>query len=110
MWWKGSLLLKRYNITSLIPPRMEVFSTSDIEALDAVIKAYGDKSWWELSDLSHTFPEWAEYEDKLINPYSKNGYKIDMNLFFKNRNKEKGLFTESRELLELSKELYSATL
>ena len=101
---------KRYNITSLLPPRMEVFSASDLEALDAVIKEYGDKSWWELSDLSHTFPEWTEYEDKLNNPYSKNGYKIDMNLFFKNRSKEKGLFTESKELLELSKELYSSTV
>ena len=101
---------KRYNFTSLLPPRMEVFSTSDKEALDLVLAEYGKKTWWELSDLSHTFPEWKEYETKLDNPYSKNGYKIDMNLFFKNRNREKGIFTEPHELLALSKELYSASL
>lgn len=98
---------KKYNITSVKEPRMEVFSQSDIEALDKILNVYGEMKWWELSDLSHEFPEWMEYESSLSNPYSKNGYKIDMNLFFKNRKKENGLFADSKELLELSKEIYS---
>ena len=97
---------KRYNIVSLKDPRMEVFSVSDIEALDIVLKEYGKKTWWELSDMSHSFPEWTHYEAFLNNPYSKNGYKIDAALFFENREKENGIFKESRELLELTKELY----
>ncbi len=97
---------KRYNITSLSAPRMEVFSASDIEALDLVIAAYGKKTWNELSDFSHTFPEWKQYESFLVNPYLKKGYKIDMTLFFENRKKEDPLFHDSKELLELSKELY----
>ena len=97
---------KRYNITSLVAPKMDVFSVSDKEALDCVIEAYGKKTWTELSDFSHTFPEWKEYESKLGNPYLKKGYPIDMILFFENRPKEDAIFREPKELLELSKELY----
>lgn len=97
---------KRYNIVSLRDPRLDVFSISDIEALNIVLAEYGKMTWWELSDLSHTFPEWTHYEAKLHNPYSKNGYKIDTNLFFENREKEDGIFNEPSELLELTKELY----
>ena len=97
---------KRYNITSLAAPKMDVFSVSDKEALDCVIETYGKKTWTELSDFSHTFPEWKEYESKLGNPYLKKGYPIDMILFFENRPKEDAIFREPKELLELSKELY----
>ena len=97
---------KRYNITSIAAPRMEVFSVSDIEALDLVLETYGKKTWSELSDFSHTFPEWKMYEPQLENPYLKKGYKIDMNLFFENGKKVDPLFRESKELLELSKELF----
>jgi len=101
---------KRYNITSLEAPRMGVFSVSDVEALNLVIEKYGKMSWYDLSDLSHTFPEWKEYEQRLQNPYSKNGYKIDMRLFFENRKKEDSIFRDSKELLELSKAIYSESL
>ena len=98
---------KRYNITSLEAPRLEVFSVSDLEALDLVIKTYGGKSWYELSDMSHTFPEWKAYEPLLENPYSKNGYKMDLNLFFENRKKEDAIFQDSKELLEVTKAIFT---
>ena len=89
---------------------MEVFSVSDIEALNAVLDEYGKMTWWELSDLSHSFPEWTHYEAFLNNTYSKNGYKIDTNLFFENRDEENGIFKEPSELLELTKEMYLESL
>ena len=98
---------KKYNISSVAEPRMEVFSASDVEALNIVLKEYGKMSWWELSDMSHTFPEWTSYEAHLNNPYSKNGYKIDMNLFFENRKKEDPIFRDSKELLEVTKAIFT---
>ena len=101
---------KKYNIVSLREPRLDVFSVSDIEALDIILKEYGKMAWWDLSDMSHSFPEWTQYEALLNNPYSKKGYKIDPNLFFENREDENGVFSEPQELLDLTKELFQASV
>lgn len=60
----------------------------------------------ELSEFSHQFPEWKQYEESLKNPKKKNGYKIDLDLFFENKEEASGLFKDSPELLELTKEVY----
>jgi len=39
--------------TSKKDPNLDVFSTSDLEVLDRVLKTYGGKSAWSLRDLAH---------------------------------------------------------
>lgn len=83
-----------------------VFSETDMRALDIVWEKFGSLSPLELSELSHQFPEWKHYENDLNDQSRKNGYKIDMNLFFENKQEESGLFDDDPELLRLTKEVF----
>lgn len=96
----------RYSIVSKKDPALEVFSASDMEALNLVLDKFGSKTWNELSDFSHTFPEWKAYEQFIQSPYSKNGYKIDMDLFFEASPDASGLFVDSPEQLAMTKEIF----
>jgi uncharacterized phage-associated protein len=60
-------------------PYLEVFSDSDIEALDHAQKNYGAKSSWKLSEQSHEEPAW-----KLANEQRTPGSSVimDYRLFF----------------------------
>ena len=88
-------------------PDIKTFSDSDQEALDAVIRVYGNRSARFLSQLSHKFPEWLFYRDFLNDKDLKNSYKVDLDRFFEDSpNTDNQLFDESAELLMLTKELY----
>lgn len=87
-------------------PNMKVFSKTDRDALDKVISLYNGKSAKELSQLSHKFPEWKEYEALLKDSDEKNSHKIDMKLFFINYNDGKGLFMDDEEMLALTENIY----
>ena len=91
---------------ALKAPNMKVFSESDIEVLDIILSKFNSMTPLELSEFSHQFPEWKQYEESLKNPQKKNGYKIDLDLFFENKEEASGLFKDSPELLELTKEVY----
>ncbi len=86
-------------------PDMKVFSDSDQEALDKVYAAYGHLNAMELSELSHHFPEWTFYSSLLSDKKQKNSYRIDLDHFFED-GPEGEFFNESREILELPRELY----
>ena len=96
----------RYSFASVQKPDLDVFSESDREALNLILEKYGKMSPQELSEFSHSFPEWKAYEHMIADPALKNGYKIDMDLFFENREVEDDVFNDSPELLALTKELY----
>ena len=88
-------------------PDLKMFSDSDQDAIDIILKRYNKYNAKQLSELSHKFPEWLFYEDLLKDKSSKNSYKIDLDHFFEDAPKEaKTLFNENREMLELTKELY----
>lgn len=91
---------------AIAEPDLKVFSDSDQDALDKVLYYYGELDALQLSELSHQFPEWLYYQDKLNDENTKNSYKIKLDLFFENSPAEKNLFDDSTELLELTKELY----
>jgi len=40
----------------------EVFSESEIEALDAIFDAFGNKTASQLVNISHKYPEWKKFE------------------------------------------------
>lgn len=84
---------------------LKVFSDSDQEALDKVYDVYGSMAAIELSELSHRFPEWTFYSELLNDREQKNSYRIDLDHFFED-GPENDFFCESKELLDLTKELY----
>ena len=84
---------------------LQVFSDSDQDALDKVYATFGDMDAMQLSDLSHRFPEWIFYREMLKDKWQKNSYRIDLDHFFEDGPKN-DFFCESKELLELTQELY----
>ncbi|HXI11323.1 MAG TPA: Panacea domain-containing protein [Thermoanaerobaculia bacterium] len=60
-------------------PDMDVFSDSDVEALDYARKTYGAKSAWKLSEESHDEPSWKVANERRA-PYSS--VIMDYRLFF----------------------------
>lgn len=85
---------------------LDVFSQTDIDAMDIILANYGNKSAVELSRLSHSFPEWKQYETQLSDATKKNGYKIDKDLFYVNMPDSTGLFVDDPEKLEFLKEMF----
>lgn len=52
---------------------------------------------FEISEFSHNFPEWKQYEEKIKRTGSS--YVIDMNLFFENFKDNTNLFFNDKEEL-----------
>lgn len=96
---------EKYYYKSIHEIDMDVFSDSDVEVLNLILKNFNEKHPKTLSTLSHKFPEWRRYEYNLTNG-NKKSYKIDMSDFFVNYEEESGLFVDNNELLSLTKELY----
>ena len=92
---------------AIAEPDLQVFSESDQNALDKVLELYNGYNALQLSDLSHKFPEWTFYRNLLENKDTKNSYRIDLDHFFEDSpNEDSRLFDDSRELLDLTQELY----
>lgn len=95
-----------YVYSAIAEPDMDVFSQSDVEAMDKVLEVFGGMDQYQLSDLSHQFPEWLAYKSLLVAEDNKKSHKIDMDLFFENKDEDSGLFMDSNELLSLTKQVY----
>lgn len=88
-------------------PDLTEFSESDIEVLDRVIDRYGNYSMYDLSELSHKYPEWKKYKDMLLDKNEKNSFPVNMDLMFENADEDMSdLFNQSPEVLETTKEIY----
>lgn len=99
------------NFTAKKDPDLRVFSSSDRDVLVQVLELFGDKSATKLSKMSHEFPEWLAYEEKLNDINCQNSYPIDVDLFFENAKvpDAKGFFDDTPEALGLARELYHQT-
>lgn len=86
-------------------PIQKVFSKSDIEALENVYAVYGHLDQFELSDLSHHFPEWKRWESELAKNPTR--YPIDFQDFFQETNTDSPLFKDDQETLDLVKSLFN---
>lgn len=88
-------------------PDLKVFSSSDRDVLEQVDAIFGNSSAIELSAMSHNFPEWKAYEERIRDKSCQNSYPIDVNFFFEDSEADdKGFFADDREALELARELY----
>ena len=86
-----------------------VFSDSDQKALDKILQYYGSMDQYQLERLSHDFPEWLSYKDQIEADNTPKAYKIDLDYFFCDPEKdESGLFIDDPELLALTKEMFHA--
>jgi hypothetical protein len=59
---------------------------------------------------TNLFPEWKRFEEKLSSKDEPNGFKVNIDDFFKNVEEESLLFNDDKELLELTKQIYQKTI
>ena len=98
----------KYNYKAKIVANTKVFSQSDKDAFEEIYKVYGHLNHFELSELSHLFPEWKRWETALQkSPPTR--FLMDFNDFFHNTEKENEVFNEEEEDLALTKILYQRT-
>lgn len=84
---------------------LSMFSDSDQKAMDEVWNAFGKMNAKQLSELSHQFPEWTFYSELLKDRDQKNSYRVDFDHFFED-GPECNIFSENKNLLQLTQELY----
>ena len=97
----------KYNYQALKEPDTMVFSDSDQDSLDKVLRSYGFMDQYQLESLSHDFPEWLAYKDKIETDHSPKAYKINLDFFFQDVQKDQsGLFEDEPEKLALTKEMF----
>ena len=101
------LYLDGQTISSVQEVNAKVFSETDLEVADEILKNYNVLDQFELAEYSHYFPEWKRFQDKIEK--SGSSYKMDINDFFENYIDEKGLFNDKKEDLEIAKELFFET-
>lgn len=95
------------NITSKKDVDLNVFSQSDIEALEAAYNEFGDKDQFELAEIiSHSYPEWVKHKSEIDK--GKKRVRMDYLDFFLNSKDAKfaRIFELSDEHLKLSKDIY----
>ncbi len=91
-------------IESVALPDMDVFSETDIEALNFAFKNFGEYDQFELANLSHYYPEWMKLSKELEN---KGREKMSYTDFFEDPiNLADDKFKEEKDLLEESKEIF----
>jgi len=91
--------------SSKVNPNMKVFSQTDVNVIDQVIAEYGMFDQFQLSDISHDFPEWIKWKNALEQNKGTR-FPIDLEDFFKDTDKEKPLFKEELSNLQVVKNLY----
>lgn len=84
---------------------LNVFSQTDIEALENAYNEFGDKDQFELADITHNYPEWSKFKSELTN--TRKRAKMDYIDFFKDpKDPKTSLFNIHEEQLNLSREVF----
>ena len=97
----------KYFVNSIAEIDSKVFSKTDIEVLGSVYSAFGSKSPVELSEISHSYPEWKRWESKLQGKGTSR-FPMDALDFFENPSSDNHpLFLEDEEGLFLAKALFT---
>ena len=104
-----------YTVKSVADVDEDVFSDSDLEALHFAVRTFGDQRKYNLSDITHAYPEWKRHSGDI--PLFKRIQMDYMDFFL---NAEPGAhelrsigyvdhFEESDERLQTAKEMFEET-
>lgn len=100
----------KYTVVSITNPEIRVFSKTDIEALDAAYKCYGSLDQFALAKLSHDYPEWKKFEDRLEAKISSRELMSYLDFFDAPLTPQCDEFQEDSEQVKLAKELFEEDL
>jgi len=98
--------LRGYNVYSKKRVDEKVFSQTDLEIMKSIYENFGTIREFELSEISHKYPEWKRFEVSLE---QEEGTRFPMNYldFFQNpESKNPDYFSCPPETLELSRSIF----
>lgn len=96
----------KYHYNSLRAVDNKPFSSSDIEVIEKIFNQYSKFSEFELSKISHAFPEWKKWESALEKEVGSR-FEINLEDFFINYNDGENLFNDDEKYLKLSRTAFS---
>lgn len=102
-------IINKYTYSSIQDVAYKVFSKSEIEILNKIYDNFGNKDQYDLSELSHEFPEWKKFKSVLDKKLSSR-FQIKIEDFFEDYNEKSSLFVNNKEYTELSKSIYEEDL
>lgn len=106
-----NLSINKHVLTSQKEVESQFFSESEIEVMEEVWKKFGDKSGFQLEELSHFYPEWKRFEADIKDENKASSYEMFMEDFF--RTPKNLSFSEfdffANEDIEMAKEIYEET-
>ena len=73
----------KYDLKSKLSPDTDVFSDSDIEALEFAWEKFGHFDKFKLASITHDYPEWSKHRDELNRTLSM---PMDLDDFFDDPN------------------------
>jgi uncharacterized phage-associated protein len=96
----------RFAIKVKKEPQINVFSQSDLEVMNLVYADFGSLNEFQLSDLSHDYPEWKKFENGLNVGHSSR-FEMNYQDFFENTEAQNHpIFEQDSEILDLNKEVF----
>ena len=98
--------LGRFNIKAKLETQKSVFSQSDLEVMNLVYPNFGNLNEFELSELSHQYPEWQKFENSLTIGNSSRFEMSYEDFFDINQAQNHQIFAQNQEILELNKEVF----
>lgn len=98
--------IDRYNIRSVSDVDKDVFSESDLEALNFALENFGNIDRFKLSKMTHDYPEWKRYQQVLESGKSIWEVISYMDFFNDPTDVRKDLFKIDKEIIEDSKMAY----
>lgn len=99
-----------YNTESRTVIDEDVFSKTDLEALEFAYKNFGKHDKFKLAEITHDFPEWAKFNEQFKNRTTASEI-MDYNDFFDDlENENNKFFSALSEDLASSKEIFNENL
>jgi uncharacterized phage-associated protein len=84
---------------------LDVFSQSDIDALETIYKEFGDKDQFELARLTHEYPEWAKFKKDILVD-GKKRMKMEYKDFFSVKQVPSDILRIPEEHLKIVKDIF----
>jgi uncharacterized phage-associated protein len=102
--------IDKYNYKTINSVDVKVFSETDVAILNSVYANFGQQTEFELSELSHQYPEWKKHEDGLTNKISSRYQMSYLDFFEDPATGNSSIFDEPAELLALAKEIFTENI
>ncbi|MBA7579814.1 hypothetical protein ES708_21692 [subsurface metagenome] len=93
------------NFDSLNKVDEKVFSKTDLIIMEDIFENFGKKEEFELSKISHIYPEWKQFEE-ILNKGERSRIDLDYSVFFEDPDIDHDYFKIDKEHLEISKSIF----